>query len=222
MIGKIDPRDRDTLRLHGWLLMLWVCGVGFCANALMLYELHVHSMGIRYSVGAGSMYFLGFVFGGWWYLRRWKQVGPDISLPQHAKPDDQLAYDEEQKEIEKKFSWMGDLTGFGGDDPISAIIGLIFLLACAVGLLVLLWYVPMLVTDSLAGFLAEIVLEFVIGMIIYRRTLKPRESDEYLGFVMKRTWAFGLLLAAMCGGAGYGLQSLHPQANTLFEVLKQA
>ncbi len=189
----------------------------------MLYVLRIHSMGARYAVGAGCVYFLGFVFGGWWYAKWWRQSQASGPLPKHAKPEDQLAYESKQKELDEKFSWISHFSGIGGggDDPLSAILTLIGMIVLAIFLVVLLFYLPMLATESLAGFLAEIVLEFVIGAIMYRRILKPRGLDDYWAITLKKTWVAGMFLIALCGVTGYALQSSNPDAKTLFEVLNK-
>lgn len=210
--------------MHGWLLMAWAGGVGLATSAVMLHLFQVHSMAIRYAVGAGTVYFLGFVWGGWWYAKWWNtQRHVATELPQHASVDDQVAYQEQEEAIRKKFSWfdgLGNLGGDWGDDPLSAIIGIFVVLCAALFLLLLLGYLPFMLTDLLAGYLAEIVLEFVIGGVLIRRILRPRALDDYWRFIVGKTWLFGLLMMLAFGAVGYTVQSVNPQAHTLLQAFR--
>jgi hypothetical protein len=223
-LGKIDPRQRDVLRLHGWLLMAWACAVGLICSAVLLHVFRVQSMALRYAIGAGSVYFLGFVLGGWWYAKWWNaQRQQAAEMPQHASAKDQLAYQQEQEAIGKKFSafeWVGDLGSGLGEDPLSAILAVFVLIGVVLVAVLLLGYLPLILTDVLAGYLAEIVLEFVIGAVLVRQVLRPRGLDGYWTFMLKKTWVWGLLMMVVFGGLGFAVQRTFPDALTLLQALR--
>lgn len=222
-LANIDPRQRGLLRLHGWLLMGWACAVGLGASALMLHVFQLHSMAVRYTIGAGAVYFLGFVWGGWWYAKWWNgQRQLAVTVPQHASATDQVAYHQGQEAIRKKFSFFDGLDwGIGGgDDPLSALIAIIVLILGVAFILLFLGYLPLLATDLFAGYMAEIVLEFVIGGLLVRRILKPRPLDDYWSFMVKKTWMAGFLLMLVFGVVGYVVQSANPDAVTLLQLLR--
>lgn len=221
-IGKIAPLSRALLRLHGWLLALWAGGVGVLTSAALLYVLDVRSMAVRYAVGAASVYFLGFVLAGWWYAKWWcsRQAELTNELPVHASVQEQLDYEQEQEKIRKKMEFPDLLSGASGDDPLSALIAVIGILILLVAILFFAGYLPMLATDAFAGYLAEIVLEFVIGGFVMRRVLKPRPLDDYWRVMIGKTWLAGLLVVIVFGAIGYGLQQANPEAKTLLQALR--
>lgn len=195
----------------------------------MLHILGIHSMAQRYAIGAGAVYFLGFVVGGWWYARWWNAQRQCASeMPMHATPEDQLKYQQEDEGIRKKFSkfqWMGDGLDIGvesGDDPLSALIGIVVLIFFGVFillfLLMFLGYLPYFATDLLAGYLAEILLEFVIGGLLVRRVLLPRSLDSYWRYVVKKTWLYGAFTVTVFGAVGHVIQQLRPDALTLLQA----
>lgn len=223
-LGKIHPQQRGVLRLHGWLLMAWACAVGVGSSALLLHVFHLQSMAVRYTLGAGAVYFVGFVWGGWWYARWWNaQRQHAAELPQHASVEDELAYQQEQEAMGKKFSafdWVGNLGSGLGDDPLSALLAIFVLIGVLLIGVLLAGYLPIIVTDVLAGYLAEIVLEFVIGAVLLRRVLKPRALHGYWAFMLKKTWLWGLFMMGVFGILGYSVQSTFPDALTLLQALR--
>src|SRR5450830_1366062 len=105
-LAKIGSRHRGRLRLHGWLLMLWACAVSGLTSAFLLHVVMVRSMGLRYAIGAGTVYFIGFVLGGKWYASWWNDRRYDAeSLPKHATPEEQIDYNQSEAESRKKFKW---------------------------------------------------------------------------------------------------------------------
>lgn len=220
-IAQIAPHSRGVLRLHGWLLMAWAASVGVATSALLLHAGAVHSLALRYTLGAGAVYFIGFVLGGWWYAKWWNaRRGLTTDMPQHANTAEVLEYQQAEEAARKKFEWFDWLGDFGslGDDPLSAVLAVFMLLGVVIVLALLMGYLPVIATDAFASFLAEVVLEFVIGAVIARRVLKPRALDAYWSIMLRKTWLVGLLLMLVCGAVGYGIQTLFPDALTLFQV----
>nr|WP_315429658.1 hypothetical protein [uncultured Albidiferax sp.] len=220
-LSKINPRQRGLLRLHGWLLMLWVSAIGLLTSAALLHIFHVHSIAVRYATGAGVVYFVGFVLGGWWYARWWNmRRGSAADLPSHATAEEQVQYDQEVESARKKwgnFDGLGDFASLG-DDPLSALLFVIWLIGVVLLAALFMGYLPWLTTDLLAGYLAEIVLEFVIGGLLVRRILRPRQLDQYWRFMVRRTWVFGLLMVVVFFAIGSAIQYIDPSAKTLFQA----
>ncbi|WP_138512269.1 hypothetical protein [Rhodoferax bucti] len=223
-LARLAAGSRGILRLHGWLLMAWAVTVGLATSAALLHVAGVHSLALRYAVGAGAIYFIGFVAGGWVYARWWNQSREAARAElQHADAADALAYSEQEERIRKRFRWGEWLdfgAGWGGDDPLSALITVVMLLALAAFALLALGYFPLLATEALAGFLAEVVLEFVIGAVIARRVLAPRSLDDYWEVMLRKTGVAGLALVIAAGLVGWLLQTLQPEAVTLFQVFR--
>lgn len=223
-IAHIAARSRGILRLHGWLLMAWAAAVGLASSAVLLHGVGAHSLAVRYAVGAGAIYFLGFVAGGWVYARWWNrsQDAARAAL-QHADAADFLAYAQQEERIRKRFQWGDGVDlggGWSGDDPLSAILAVLVCVMLAALALLALGHFPLLATEALAGFLAEVVLEFVIGAVIARQVLKPRSLDDYWVVMLRKTWLAGLALVIAAGFTGWVLQTLQPEAATLFQVFR--
>lgn len=223
-MAHIAARSRRILRLHGWLLMAWAATVGLASSALLLHVVGVHALAVRYAAGAGAIYFLGFVAGGWVYARWWNQSREAAHAEfHHADVAETLAYLEQEERIRKRFQW-GDGLDFGGgwsgDDPLSAILAILFFLVLAALAVLVLGYFPIFATEALAGFLAEVVLEFVIGAVIARRVLKPRSLVDYWVVMLRKTWLAGLVWVVGAGAAGWLLQTLQPEALTVFQVFR--
>nr|WP_315494977.1 hypothetical protein [uncultured Rhodoferax sp.] len=223
-IGHIAARSRGILRLHGWLLMTWAAAVGLATSAALLHGAGVQSLALRYAVGAGAIYFIGFMAGGWVYARWWSRSREVARAElQHADATDALAYVAQEERIRKRFKWAEWLDfggGWSGDDPLSALIMVMILLAVAVLGLLALGHFPLFATEALAGFLAEVVLEFVIGAVIARRVLAPRSLDDYWEVMLRKTGLAGLALVIAAGFVGWLLQTLQPEAVTLLQVFR--
>lgn len=213
------------MRLHGWLLAAWALSVGVLANAALLHLMHVHSMAARYAIGMGTMYLLGFVLGGYWYLKWWyaRKQSAAVELPAHASPDDQLAYEREREKFNKKlskFEWLGDFGNVPiGEDPLSALLGILILAVFFVFVLFLLGHFPLIATEALAGHAAEIVLEFIIGGVALRKLSQPMTEDDYWGVTLRRSLPSGLFLIAAAALFGWAVQQHNPEASTLLQAL---
>lgn len=223
-LAHISPQQRRQLRWHGFLLMLWVALIGLSCSTLLLHVFHVHSMAWRYSLGAGAVYFAGFLWGGKWYARWWlQQARTDAEFPKHASVTEAHAYEQDRRTSWKKWldslDWLPDF-GSAGDDIVSALLALLGLIVLAMLIATLAVYIPWLTTDLLAGYLAEVVLEFVIGGIIMRRILKPKNLDHYLEHMLKKTWLAGVAMTLVFGAFGYLLQRHAPEAHTLLQAFR--
>lgn len=211
-------------RLHGWLLMAWALCVGVSSSAVLLHLFGVHSLALRYAFGAAAIYFVGFLGGGWVYAKLWnKQRGYSNDIPDHAKLEDVIAYQQYEERMAKrfnKFEWLGWASFGDGADPLSVLLALVWVVIALVCLILFMGYIPFLATEFLAGFLAEVVLEFVIGAVIARRVLRPRNINAYWSVTLRGTWVVGVLLVTLSLMLGWGLQYLAPDAINIFQVFK--
>jgi hypothetical protein len=210
------------LRLHGWLLALWASTIGVVTSAVLLHGLDVHSMAVRYAVGAGAVYFLGFVLGGRIYLQWWNiQHRSSPQFPEHASTAEEVQYDqaiESKRKQLSNFSGWGDLASLG-DDPLSALLAVIWAIAALIAVVLVAGYLPLMATDLLAGYLAEIILEFLIGSLLLRQVLKPSSLDDYWSLMVRKTWVAGVFIVLVFAGFGAMAQSLNPTAKTLLQAL---
>lgn len=214
----IGDSDRNRLRVHRALLMVWSALVGSASSAVLLYVFRVHSMALRYAVAAAAVYFLGFLGGARFYAASWRQ-GEEGPRPAHASPEEQNAYRQEwHAQLINPYLklrprgwvwWIGDfLTGY-------------FFLFLMLGLIYfLLIYLPLLGVEVFTGYVAEVVVEFVIGASIIQKIMKPRALDEYWPVMVKKTWITGCLLVAAAGAAGFLIQYWRPGAETVFQALR--
>ena len=83
-----------------------------------------------------------------------------------------------------------------------------------------LLYLPLLGVEIFTGYVAEVVLEFVIGASIIQRIVKPRALDDYWPVMVKKTWITGCLLVAAAGATGFLIQYWKPGAETVFQALR--
>jgi hypothetical protein len=217
-LERIGDSDRNRLRAHGALLMIWSALVGSASSALLLHVFQVHSMALRYAVAAAAVYFLGFLGGARFYAASWPQ-GQERPLPAHASPEEQETYQQEwhaqlidpylKLRPQGWLSWIGDsLTGY------------VFLFLMLGVIYFFLLYLPLLGVEVFTGYVAEVVLEFVIGASIVQKIMKPRALDKYWPVMVKKTWITGCLLVASAGAVGFLVQTLNPSAETIFQALR--
>jgi hypothetical protein len=218
-LERIGDSDRNRLRVHGALLLIWSALVGSASSALLLHVFQVHSMAVRYSVGAAAVYFLGFLVGARFYAASWRQEDKR-PLPAHASLEEQKEYQQiwhSQLVDPYLYLWKGE----GG--WVSSILSLItgtFIALFLLGVIYFfLLYLPMLGVEVFTGYVAEVVLEFVIGASIVQKIMKPRALDDYWPVMVKKTWITGCLLVAAAGGMGFLVQTLRPGAETIFQAL---
>lgn len=216
----IGASDRNRLRVHATLLLLWSALVGSASSTILLQVFQVHSMAIRYAVGAAVVYFLGFLGGGWCYAAWWNQ-GQDRKspLPKHASPEEQKEYQQEwhAQLINPYLSfWKGDWVS----SILNLLTGTFFALLILGVIYFFLLYLPLLGVEIFTGYVAEVVLEFVIGASIIQRIVKPRALDDYWPVMVKKTWITGCLLVAAAGATGFLIQYWKPGAETVFQALR--
>jgi hypothetical protein len=79
---------------------------------------------------------------------------------------------------------------------------------------------PVALTETLGGFVAELVLEFVIGTVAFRRVLRRAPVEELADRLVRRTWGYGVLAVAIAAVAGALAWNIDPSAVTLGQVFR--
>jgi hypothetical protein len=242
-LALVATPERLTLRRQARFLILWTCFAGLACSALLLHRYAVHSMAIRYAASATAMYFLGWVVGAYACLRWWGAKTPsDANFPQEALPGDAALYhqqvidqrahwfsisrwwnlgqdddDDDDDEVERNRSLLGRLLGW----IFQLVIGFVFsIVATLVGLV--FGYLPIVVAEALAGFLAVLVVKFVIAsraMVHY--SAEPMLSGYWL-FAIEKTGPAAVGCIAAAGAAGYWLEVSHPAAADLLDIVLPA
>lgn len=218
-LGKIAPSHRSSLRWHGWLLALWAFFVGWVASWALL-RLGVSSPMVRWPLAMLAMYGMGFIGGCYFYIR-WRQDGAQAGdVPGRADPADEMAYQDDEQTLKRRMDWLAEAIDIGSFAEVFPPLWIIVVPLVAIALAILLAVLPWLATEMLAGFLAELILEFVIGAAVMRRVLRPRPLEESPMGVAARTWWLGVLAAVVAGGLGYVAHQVAPQAVTLGQVIQ--
>ena len=236
-LARIAHPQRITLRRQAGMLLLWACVVGFATSALLLHRYSVQSMAIRYMAVAGVMYFLGFVVGAYACLRWWVAMPPsDAHYPAEALPDDAALYREQV--VARRDHWLSisrwwhcshdndDDTYDSNRSLLGTFFGWLFqlligfilsVLATLMGLV--FGYLPIVLAEALAGFLAVLLLKFVIGGRALAHYATAPILRGYWQFVLGKTGLAGLACMAVAAGAGYWLEVNNPTATDLIDVI---
>ena len=237
-LALVATPQRVTLRWQTHVLALWACVVGLACSALLLHMYSVHSMAIRYAASAAAMYLLGCVGGAYACLCWWGAKTPsDTNFPLEALPGDAAFY--RQQVIDERAHWFSisrwwNVGNHHDTDerarPIleaifvwvfQVLVGLIFsILATLVGLI--FGYLPLVIAEALAGFLALLVVKFVIGSRAKVHYAAEPMLRGYWQFAIEKTGLVALGCIAAAGAAGYWLEVSHPAATDLFDVILPA
>lgn len=222
-LGRIAPYQRGRFRWHALGLGLWVSVVG-ALSTVLLYHAGVHSLSARYALSALAIYGVGFLLGGWVYARWWAERVADEPVHE-ATPGEEAGYEQASRSRFEGFDGLGDFGFSGGDDPLSAILGVIGLILLSLAVLYLLGLLPFMLTDVLAGFLAEVVLECVAGAVVVRRMARRYGVNPRYGFadywphMLSKTIWVGLIFVLAAWVVGWCLHAMSPQAQTLWQAL---
>ncbi|MGA0572989.1 hypothetical protein ACO2Q9_19910 [Variovorax sp. VNK109] len=218
-LGKIAPMHRSVVRWHGWLLAAWVFAVGWLASWALL-RLGVESPMWRWPLAMLVMYGLGFIGGCYFYVRWQQDAAQTGQAPARADRADEEDYDEEDRTKKRRMEWLADAVNLGSLAELFPPLLIVVAPLIVVALILLVVMLPWLVSEMLAGFLAELILEFVIGAAVMRRVLRPRPLDDSPSAVAARTWWLGLLAVVIAAGLGYAAHRLAPEAVTLGQLLR--
>ena len=222
-LHHLTPVTQRRLRRHATVLTLWCLLVGFVTSTILLRGFGMTHPATRYGVAAAVMYGLGLVLG----LRFWL-----LSFAQSALADEASgraagvpgrpgapapASRPERSRTESRWDWLDVLNVFELGE--AAFLLVIPAVVVALGaLLFSLVGAPLLLADGLAGILAEVAVQFVLGALIARRVLRPRDPGDALLSIVGRTWVIGLLLVLASTTFGLTLRWLYPGAVALADV----
>lgn len=219
-LGRIAPQQRGLFRWHGWALGLWLGVVG-AGSTLLLYRAGVHALSTRYALSAMAIYGVGFLLAGWVYARWWAARVPHVEVDA-ATPTEETAYSDAAQERTKPIRWLeGWNFSSAGDDWLSVLFTVIGLLLLAIVALWFLGLMPVVLTDLLAGFLAEVVLECVAGAVVVRRMARGYGHADYWPHMLRKTIWVGLCFVLAAWVMGWCLHAVSPEAQTLGQALAQ-
>lgn len=235
-LALVATPQRITLRWQARMLILWAGITGLACSVLLLHRYAVHAMAIRYAACAAAMYFFGWVLGAYACLRWWGGKSPsDTHFPEAASPGDVTAY--RQQVIDRREHWfsISRWWNLGQDDDndegprrslleaffvwiFQLVVGLVLsIVATLVGLV--FGYLPILVAEALAGFLALLVVTFVIGSRAMAHESPAPVLSGYLTFTLRKTGLAGLACIAAAGVVGHWLDVSYPEATDLLDVI---
>lgn len=220
-LHELTPGTQRRLRRHARVLTLWCLLVGFTASVVLLRVFDVTHPATRYGIAAVVMYGLGLVLGvRVWLLSFAHSALGDEAPARRATPArptqaaSSFAPARRPLREESKWSWFDALQVFEFGE--AAFLLIVPAVVIALGaLLFSMVGAPLLAADGLAGVLAEVAVQFVLGALIARRVLRPRDHEGALRSIVGRTWAIGLLLVLASTAFGATLRWIAPAAVTL-------
>ncbi len=225
-LRRLNPRTRRRLRLHGWLLVGWCLSVGLATSWLLLHGMHLASPMARYTINAIVIYGLGLVVGVRWWLSHFASlIQREAHLAELASAEEK-AFDVEREDKAKNSSdsdWLDGISElFSFDEGAWLLLIPALVLLVLMGALSWMGMSSALFADGLASLLAEVALQFVIGTLIARRTLRraPADPGDALLGIVGKTWFAGVLLVAASALFGAWLQYLHPQAVSIVDLFR--
>jgi hypothetical protein len=196
-LAKLAPSDRITMRVHGWLITLYALAIGYGANLLCLQVPLLQAKVWRWPITVGALYFVGFVLSFYIYVKWWQSRVAEQEKIRLASLAEINEFIQEKETIDKgfqKLDWFIDWTALMEFFPPIAIIVLPFLI---IGVIYFLIFFPVVLTDWLAGLLAELLIEFALGLLVINRAIKSTKSEQTLGqYLQKICWG-GLVLVAV-------------------------
>lgn len=192
-------------RLQMLLLVTLTGGAGFLTS-FSLRHLGWHGMGTRYGVAVVAAYGVFLLL-----LWLWMRTAADDWADGDALDAADLATDCLPDGGGSALDELPSLDGVGDADEFA--IPLILLAALAALLLSSLW-----VVYSAPVLFAELLVDGALSATLYRR-LRGVEQRYWLRTAINRTWWPFVLTAAIVGAAGWGLQQLVPEADSIGGVL---
>jgi len=195
------------------LVILLTGLVGFGLSYVML-RANMTSMALRYplSILAAYAVFLGLI-RIWVEIERHRFNPEDPELLEDLKSDE-IEYEPlgtSQKDT-SWYDWIDLPSGLDGDVGvlplllIAAIVGLVVLLISAIG------GAPLLI--------AEIFIDAALAGLLYRHLRIPA-NEHWLGTAIRKTWLYVIGAAALMAIAGFCLDHLAPESDSLGKAIKE-
>lgn len=222
-LAHLAPRVRRRLRWQGWLILLASLGAGVLTNAALWRLGHVTSMALRWAASA-----IGLYLAMLWSVVLWlRWAAADAAAHpldwQRASAAEVAGYDARRERERVKRSW-GSLEG-GANlldlGELAAVLLVPALIFIAIGLLGLMGAIPMFFGEGMAGLLAELLLQFVLGAWLLRRARTPDRIDGLSRALLARTWWIGLVMVLLSAAAGWWVQDRYPETRTLRELWRR-
>jgi hypothetical protein len=221
-LAKIALAHRPVLRWHGWLLAVWVVVVAWVASWLMLHVCRITSPLWRWPLSMTVMYFMGFVGGCYGYAHWWSSRPVDVPLPEQADLLAQNRYENVQnKHLGRITKWLEAMEFFEFIELFPPL-AILFLPLILVGVVYLIGWLPLGLTELFGGVMAEVLLEFVIAAQ-FSRHLHPQNApvtaSDFWTMFTRKTWLFGFCTILTAGVLGLVVHWVQPDVETLKQVV---
>ncbi len=199
-LAKLSPRDRITMRVHGWFITIYALAIGYGANWLCLQVPLLQAKVWRWPITVGALYFAGFVLSFYIYVHWWQNRVAQKEGIRLATTEEIHEFVKTKESIYKGFRHFEWLEGVGdfGDlieffPPIAIILVPLVLIACVYFAV----FFPVVLTDWMAGLMAELLIEFALGLLVINRAIKSTNSEKTLAQYLQKFCWVGLVLMAV-------------------------
>jgi hypothetical protein len=195
-LAKITPKLRGLMRLHGWLLLVWVFCLGYASHVLFAKLNLFQLLPLRVAVIALIMYGLGFIFGIWVCVQWWrKRAAADATAEFRASSREENLYISEKRDRDERLKVAsGALDSLNLPEflwPLAVILAPIFIYGAAVWI----GFLPLLFTEALGALIAELVFEYVLAHTLIRSAGNLSADNFTVGGLLNKTLpVFALLL----------------------------
>lgn len=169
-LAKITPKLRGLMRLHGWLLLLWVFCLGYVSHVLLAKLNLLQTLPLRIAVIALIMYGFGFIFGIWVCVQWWRKqaLSAEAASQFHANKREENLYISEKRDRDERLKVAsGALNSLNLPEflwPLAVILAPVFIYGAAVWI----GFLPLLFTEALGALIAELVFEYVLAHTLIR------------------------------------------------------
>jgi len=185
------------MRIWGWLMVLACMAWAWAFNAALRHAWPSLPVLLRHMANALFLYLAALLPAVYLFLRwhiRSRQTAEDVA----ASEQEARTYEDDRKQ----WTAWNDRLGLGSDLaqglmylgewlPAFAILGIVWALLLVGPYLVLS---PVLITETLASALAEVLFEFVLAYALIRKIRLPPTATLSYSALFKRSWGLGLLI----------------------------
>jgi hypothetical protein len=193
-LAKLSPRDRITMRVHGWLITIYALAIGYGANWLCLQVPMLQAKIWRWPITVGALYFVGFVLSFYIYVKWWQNRAAERDRIELATTLEVEEFVKRDEAVVKRFNYLGWLDGVEALMMFFPPLGIIFLPFFIIALLYCAAILPFALTDLVANLLAELLIEFVLGLVVVNRAIASFKSKRTLGQYLYRVFWLGVFL----------------------------